>query len=161
MKSRKLKLAVMFVLLCVSSAVANEAWASGNWHYPGHRNVQGHQHQGFHGHRNFQAHQHVQGHRHFQGGRHIGHHHSHGPILHFGFSAGPIWGPFPRYYAPVVVERVPPPVYIERQSDELSPASPAQTGYWYYCSESQGYYPYVRECPGRWQKVPPRPADQF
>ena len=32
---------------------------------------------------------------------------------------------------------------------------PAQTGYWYYCSDSQAYYPYVRECPSGWMKVVP------
>lgn len=37
---------------------------------------------------------------------------------------------------------------------------PVQTGYWYYCSDSQAYYPYVRECPSGWMKVVPTPPSQ-
>jgi len=39
-------------------------------------------------------------------------------------------------------------------------AAPAQSSYWYYCAESKTYYPYVKECPGGWQRVTPqqRPA---
>ena len=35
----------------------------------------------------------------------------------------------------------------------LAPA--ADAGWWYYCDQSSGYYPYVRECPTGWQRVPP------
>ncbi len=31
-------------------------------------------------------------------------------------------------------------------------------GTWYYCAESKTYYPYVKECPGGWQRVTPQPA---
>jgi hypothetical protein len=67
----------------------------------------------------------------------------------------PYW---PRVYmppvAPIVVTPPPPPVYIEQQS----PAVPLlEPGYWYYCEEAKAYYPYVKECPGSWQKVAPRP----
>ena len=30
-----------------------------------------------------------------------------------------------------------------------------QTDYWYYCTDPQGYYPYVRECPQGWMQVVP------
>ena len=30
-------------------------------------------------------------------------------------------------------------------------------GYWYLCKESNAYYPYVRQCPGGWEKVPVLP----
>jgi len=83
--------------------------------------------------------------------------------VHFGVHIGAPWYPFwyhpwPYYYpAPVVVQRSEPPVYVER--DE--PASEQAPGWWYYCDESKTYYPYVKSCPGGWQKVPPvpRPAD--
>jgi hypothetical protein len=53
---------------------------------------------------------------------------------------------------PIVV--TPPPVYIERQ-----PSVPAlEPGYWYYCNESQAYYPYVQQCAGSWVKVQPQSA---
>ncbi len=33
-----------------------------------------------------------------------------------------------------------------------------QTGYWYYCTDPEGYHPYVKDCPQGWmQVVPSRP----
>lgn len=29
--------------------------------------------------------------------------------------------------------------------------------YWYFCREANGYYPYVSQCPGGWEKVPATP----
>lgn len=67
--------------------------------------------------------------------------------------------PYGPYYdeAPVVVVPSAPPVYIE-QSDAVAEQAPDNTQYWYYCRSARNYYPYVKECPGGWQKVPPRPA---
>jgi hypothetical protein len=75
----------------------------------------------------------------------------------FGYYPPPIY--YPRVYvppvAPVVVVPT-PPVYIEQSG--IPPASPVlETGYWYYCSEAQAYYPYVKQCPGGWQQVAPQP----
>ena len=101
-----------------------------------------------------------------------GHHHG-GPRVTFGFAFG---GPLyygPRYYAPYyspyyyppyayppyVAGAVPPAptVYVERDSSaQQAPA--LQAGYWYYCAESQAYYPYVKQCAGGWQQVAPQPA---
>ena len=94
-------------------------------------------------------------------------HHHGGGRVHFGVVIGPAWGPwyyppppyYPPYYPPVVVERAPPPVYIEQQPVVVEPAAP-QTNYWYYCGAARGYYPYVKECPGGWQKVLPQPPAQ-
>ena len=59
--------------------------------------------------------------------------------------------PAPVYYpSPVIVQQ--PPVYTERQE-----VAPGAQNYWYYCAATRGYYPYVKECPGGWQKVPPAP----
>jgi hypothetical protein len=81
--------------------------------------------------------------------------------LGFHFGAPYYWHPWPSYYyypAPVYVApsvvQVSPPVYVERQD---SPTTDQQ-GWWYYCNSAKGYYPYVKECPGGWQKVPPAPA---
>jgi hypothetical protein len=66
--------------------------------------------------------------------------------------------PAPYYYypAPVVVAPTPPPVYVEQQPPmATAPQQPA--GYWYYCSNPQGYYPSVQSCPQGWQKVLPQP----
>ena len=32
--------------------------------------------------------------------------------------------------------------------------------YWYYCENPAGYYPYVQNCSGEWQAVPPSPDAQ-
>ena len=82
--------------------------------------------------------------------------------FHFGGPA--YWGPWPYYYpayypapyypAPVVIQS-PPQVYVER---EAAPAPETQS-YWYYCAATRGYYPYVKECPGGWQKVAPAPQN--
>jgi hypothetical protein len=71
---------------------------------------------------------------------------------------GPIYAPAPYYQpAPVVVVPAAPPVYIER-GDEVAEQEPEDDQFWYYCRSAKNYYPYVKECPGGWQKVPPRPA---
>ena len=74
---------------------------------------------------------------------------------------GPFWGPPwwhypPAYYypAPIVVRE--PVTYIE-QGAPASSAPAADAGWWYYCDASKGYYPYVKECPSGWQRVPPAP----
>lgn len=86
-------------------------------------------------------------------------HHWHGgPRVGIGFSFGvPLYDPWyypPRYYyPPVVVAPAAPPVYIEQ-----SPAPSAPPADWFYCPGSRAYYPYVRECPSGWQRVPAQPT---
>lgn len=82
-----------------------------------------------------------------------------GGRVRFGVFVGPAWGAWgpwypPPYYPPVIVREAAPPVYIER------PAEPEPVAYWYYCNNSRAYYPYVRECPAGWLRVPAEPADQ-
>jgi hypothetical protein len=75
----------------------------------------------------------------------------------FGYGWGPYWGPWyyppPYYYYPVPVAPAQPTTYIEQGS------GPADAGgWWYYCDTARGYYPYVKECPSGWQRVPAAPA---
>jgi hypothetical protein len=42
-----------------------------------------------------------------------------------------------------------PPAYSQQQE---------QPYYWYYCQNPQGYYPYVKSCPGGWTQVEPKPT---
>jgi len=65
--------------------------------------------------------------------------------------------PPPVYYypaAPVYVQPPAPPVYVER-SDTI----PEGPGTWYFCREANGYYPYVKQCPGGWMRVPAQPQN--
>ncbi len=66
---------------------------------------------------------------------------------------------YPPYYQTTVVVPSQPTVYIEQGSQpSVQPsAQPQQQGYWYYCADSRAYYPYVRDCPGGWQRVAPQP----
>ena len=82
-----------------------------------------------------------------------------GPALGWGYYPPPYYDYPPPYYyygypQPVFVPPPSPPVYIEQPPAERV-APPPQT-YWYYCSEPQGYYPTVKECPAGWLKVLPR-----
>jgi hypothetical protein len=79
------------------------------------------------------------------------------------------WGPgyYPGYYYPppyyayppaVVTVPTTPPVYIERGEAQAAPApDQGSQNWWYYCANPSGYYPYVKQCPGGWQRVSPQP----
>lgn len=93
--------------------------------------------------------------------------HRHGGHSHLGIGLGfyfgpPYYYPPPYYYSPyyypyppVVVAPAPasPPVYIEQ-------APSTAENYWYYCYRPEGYYPYVKDCPGGWHQVDPQPPDR-
>lgn len=90
---------------------------------------------------------------------HRGHHH--GGVrwgVHIGVPFGwyyppSYWYGAPWYNPPVFVQS--PPVYIERGTAPAEPDDDAY--YWYHCSRPEGYYPYIKECPGGWKKVVPTP----
>ena len=81
------------------------------------------------------------------------------------------WGPGPWGYRPywgtgvylapppiVVgppVSYGPPPVAVQQAPPADSPA-PQPDQYWYYCQDSQAYFPYVKQCPHGWLKVVPQ-----
>lgn len=67
----------------------------------------------------------------------------------------PWYYPYRYYYPPTVVVPAAPPVYIE-QGQAAPPMQPSQA-YWYYCPESNTYYPYVNQCAVPWQRVVPQP----
>ena len=97
------------------------------------------------------------------GRRHHHHHHRSHVGIWFGvpgpFYAYPRY--YPRYYYPpaVVVPAPAPPVYIERPQVEAPPSPTADSGaYWYYCRDTQTYYPYVQQCALPWERVTPQGA---
>lgn len=53
--------------------------------------------------------------------------------------------PYPDPYVPSSFAAPPPP-------DDAAP--PATDQFWYFCSASNAYYPYVPACPTGWQQVP-------
>ena len=71
------------------------------------------------------------------------------------FYGSPHYSPY--YAYPPVVSTVPvaPPVYIQQAAPQ--PVPQPQADYWHYCRNPEGYYPYVKECPGGWQQVAPTP----
>ncbi len=95
----------------------------------------------------------------FHGGSHGGFHHGfhhdgHAFVHSHVFIGAPFffgdpfwWGPWPTYAAPPAVVQSSPPVYIQQQ--------PTPSAYWYYCQKPEGYYPYIKDCPGGWLTVVP------
>lgn len=76
--------------------------------------------------------------------------------------------PYPYVYSapPVIVSPPQPEVYIEQGQGATAPtpapAPPAASadnnqGMWYFCEQSNSYYPYVKECPAGWKPVAPTP----
>lgn len=114
-------------------------------------------------------------HRHYRGGPRIGLYIG-APLLAYSYYRPYYYPPYyyaPSYYPPVVMAPA-PTTYVEQapvqqyQSVPINPpqqlpsqqydAAPQQPGaFWYYCADSQAYYPYVKQCPAGWQQVTPQP----
>ncbi len=60
------------------------------------------------------------------------------------------YGSYDRYY-------VAPPLVVQPAPPEEAPEGGGEADSWYRCEDPQGYYPYVRECPGGWTAVPATP----
>ena len=64
----------------------------------------------------------------------------------------PFYYPAPTYYSPPVYIEQPTQYYVPPQSQ----VQPQPDNSWYYCVDSQAYYPNVQSCPGGWQRQAPR-----
>lgn len=78
----------------------------------------------------------------------------------FWFGPPPFWGPAP--WAPPYFYSGPayygaPPVFVQ-PSGRYIQRDQEVSDYWYYCDNPQGYYPYIKSCPGGWMKVVPETA---
>jgi len=88
------------------------------------------------------------------------HHHGNGNSYRVWIGGGwypGYWGPaYPRYYSyyPYYYPYAYAPGAVAEQPQLSAPAQD-QDSYWYYCENPQGYYPYVKSCPGGWMKVLP------
>jgi hypothetical protein len=81
------------------------------------------------------------------------HHRARSRLFVGGFVAAPALWPSWDYPAYALARAYPAaPLYYIEQSDEA--AAPA--GEWLYCQGANGYFPYVMECPGGWQRVAPQ-----
>lgn len=77
------------------------------------------------------------------------------PVAAYSYYAWPrYYYPPPVYYAPPPVV-VSPPTYIEQTPPPVAAPSAAPSA-WYYCRESNAYYPNVQTCPSPWQQVAPQ-----
>ena len=63
-------------------------------------------------------------------------------------------------YPPAVIRHSPAPVYVERSIAPAESVPSRGQSDWYYCAGSQTYYPYAKECPGGWQRVPAQPSSR-
>jgi hypothetical protein len=81
-----------------------------------------------------------------------------GPALGIGLLGLGLWeATYPHYVypEPVIVQQPVTEVYVQP-----APRRSAESGYWYYCQNPEGYYPYVRRCPNGWMKVVPSPPQR-
>jgi hypothetical protein len=102
--------------------------------------------------------------------------------VRFGINIGiPLFGPgyyppyaYPAYAYPAPAYAYPAPAYaypapsysypapamapaVPYAQQTMPQAAPAPQQDWFYCPSSSAYYPYVRECPGGWQRVAAQP----
>jgi hypothetical protein len=105
-------------------------------------------HGGYHGSANYYGH---------------GGNNGHGNSYSFGIGITPGWGGWgPGWWGPPAYPYYPyypyypaPPVVIQQQPQAYAQQNQQESDYWYYCQNPQGYYPYVKSCPGGWMKVVP------
>ncbi|HEY8035781.1 MAG TPA: hypothetical protein VIF37_09355 [Methylobacter sp.] len=133
---KQIKVACLIIVL-IEAMTGNSAWARG-----GHGG-------GFHGGGHF-------------GGWGYGHGAYYGGIglgLGLGYGLGyygaPYYSPYYAYPPAVVTVPATPPVYIQQAPPVVQQNPP---GYWYYCNNPEGYYPYIKECLNGWQQVEPIPS---
>ena len=102
--------------------------------------------------------------------------HFHGGCCHvavgFFFGTGFVYGypfypyPYSYYYPywPVTAGAYPAEATQDvEQGQDGQPESGSgvapQAAYYYRCARPEGYYPYVKACPGGWERVPTEPPD--
>ncbi len=136
---KRLFLGLMVVVLSLGWVGPSEAGSRGS----GHGGHGGRHHGGYFG---------GHGGRHhggYFGGHHYQHYYRHG---HHDYH----WETLLLFGAPYLLSLLPP--YPTREP-VAAPAVPTgyveQTGYWYYCTDPEGYHPYVKDCPGGWMQVVP------
>ena len=86
-----------------------------------------------------------------------------GPVIGLGIGLGLLGLTYPYYGNPYYSGYGPAPV-IQQPAAEMyvqpSPQQSSEPNYWYYCQSPEGYYPYVKHCPGGWMQVVPTSPGQ-
>ena len=96
------------------------------------------------------------GFHHFDGGHHFDGRFHHFDGHHFGsriIIGGSVFVPFD--YPPPLAYYYPPPPVAQYVEPDPAPSAPQPS--WFYCPDSQAYYPYVQQCASGWQPVAPQP----
>ena len=143
---------VLFAPLPSSAAGRSQGYGGGKHGGGQHGYRGGRGHRGYHGYKRVNGYRGYRGYRRGHGGWGY-HRRAWGPRWGVNFNwSGPLWwGPwypsFGYYSAPPVIVQQQPPVYVQPEQQ--------QTDYWYYCQNPQGYYPYIKSCPGGWMQVVP------
>ncbi|MGZ4970674.1 MAG: hypothetical protein ACXV8O_04615 [Methylobacter sp.] len=129
--------ALGLVIVLIGTMACNPAWARGGF-------GGGHHGGGFHG-----------GWGHGHGGYYGGIGLGLGLGYGLGYYGSPYYSPYYAYPPAVVTVPAAPPVYIQQAPPVVQQNQP---GYWYYCDNPEGYYPYIKECLNGWQQVEPIPS---
>lgn len=88
------------------------------------------------------------------------------PVLPYYYHPRPFYDP---YYHPPVIVREQPITYIEQAPPVVvapAPAAPpapsvqAQQPLWFYCQDTQTYFPHVQTCASPWMRVIPHTPQQ-
>jgi hypothetical protein len=72
----------------------------------------------------------------------------------------PYWWDYPysSYYDPYYYEGYGAPPVLPQGVTPPAESGQQQPSYWHFCQDPEGYYPYVKDCPGGWMTVvPPKP----
>jgi len=77
---------------------------------------------------------------------------------YYGHAYYPSYGYAPNYgYAGYGYGPSAPAQYVERAQLEQR-AVPQQSPSYFFCQSTNSYYPYARQCPGGWQRIPASPV---
>ena len=92
------------------------------------------------------------------------------PVIPYYYYPRPYYYPYYQPYYPPVVVQEQPVTYIEQsppvaaapapQATPPAPGAQAQQPYWFYCQDTQTYFPHVQNCASPWQRVMPHAPQQ-
>ncbi len=149
-------------LLCLIIALFASITCSSIWARDGHSG--GHHHYGEH---LFGGYHFGGGHHHFGGGyHHYGHHYNdYGIRWALGLGYSGYYSPYYGGYSLGYGGSYPPVIHIQREDVAQADTEPQVNDWhdwheWHWCSNPEGYYPYVKKCLKDWIPVAPKPSEQ-